>query len=300
MNFVVKNMSESPAINHDLPWVNPIGGLGDTLMFSGVLKQIADKEPGRKFNMVYRTRYTDFFRGHPAIAHIGYPPEGSKIQETTYWSQPEYGDPQFRAYQLLARMFGMTLPVAEKLYLHGGIPVMDWWRNFMPLKPQCNVLIVPASDSPRKQMHPAIWHQVVDLLLQKDVFVAQAGRSRDVHIRNAYSLLGVTTARELIGMISLFDVVVTVDNVAMHAAYMLGKPAVVLWGPTDHRIYGYPGQTHLPSTVSCGVKLCIGPQQPGHYGTPCQQDGKHCLDQLKPETISRAIMRMLESMTTRG
>ena len=71
-----KKASES-----SLPWINPVGGYGDMLMVAGVLKQVTEGDPSRRFNMVRRTRYVNFFKGHESIVKFGYPGKDEQIQD---------------------------------------------------------------------------------------------------------------------------------------------------------------------------------------------------------------------------
>jgi hypothetical protein len=87
---------------NDYPWINPIGGLGDMLMVSGILKLVIEEDPLRRFNLVRRTNYLSVFKGHPAVAHIGFPPKEAKIQDVTYWSMEELGPDSQRPFQVLA------------------------------------------------------------------------------------------------------------------------------------------------------------------------------------------------------
>jgi len=101
----------------DLVWIDPVGGLGDTLMISGVLKRVIEANPGRRFNLVTRTKYRPILKGHPAIAHIGHPPPGARLLRTNYWDHEKYLQPQQRAFQILALMFNLEPPVEESLYV---------------------------------------------------------------------------------------------------------------------------------------------------------------------------------------
>jgi ADP-heptose:LPS heptosyltransferase len=274
------------------PWINPIGGLGDTLMLSGVLKLVHEMDHSRRFNLVRRTSYLGILKGHPAIAEIGYPPPEARIIGTDYWSKEEFESGQ-RAFQVLAGIFGLHLPAEERLYLPGGQAEDRLLQGFIPWGRR-NILIAPASASPRKGMSPFLWHRLVDMLRGNGSFVLQAGRLREQHIRNAYSLLGLTTPRQLAALVSRCDAVVTSDNFVMHAAHLTGTPAVVLWGPTDHRIYGYREQIHLQAPKTCGPEVqCIGPDKGDIYHTPCPMGPRHCLDQLAPEDILLAVQKIL-------
>ncbi|MBI5477449.1 MAG: hypothetical protein HY906_01260 [Deltaproteobacteria bacterium] len=273
----------------ELPWVNPVGGLGDTLMLAGVLKQVVDRDPSRRFNLVTRTKYPHLLRGHPAIVEIGHPPPGAVLQHTDYWHDAAFGPPENRAYQILARMFGLETPAPDELYvpwptreddpvLFGRIP----WRTR-------NVLLGPTSESPRKQPTPPRWEALVRALRAAGLGVVQVGTAGDPYIRGAFSLLGLTTPRQVIGMIHRFAAVLTVDTFLMHAAHLCVAPAVVLWGPTDHRVYGYPEQIHLQAPPCSDAHECIAPGASQVYGTECPKGENHCLDEVPLEAVIAAV-----------
>lgn len=271
-------------------WINPIGGLGDMLMVAGVLWQIFKNDPQQRFQMVRRTHYTDFFFNHPAIAELGYPPPGSSIIGTDYWSSEPLGTGLQRAYQIMARIFGLATPASEVLYFPGGIKADPLLWNMLPLGRK-NILVCPTSDSPRKALHPHLWTGIVRSLLDMGCFVAQVGKICDPYITGTYSIRGLTTPHQLIGLIRQFDVVLTADNFIMHAAHLVGSSAVVLWGPTDPNVYGYPEQLHIQAKKNCAVDMpCIGPGYGHLYGTVCPLGERgHCMNQIDIEQITTAV-----------
>lgn len=278
-------------------WINPIGGLGDTLMLSGVLKQVVDRDPSRVFNLVTRTNYGQILRGHPAIACIGHPPPGAAILGTDYWAHQDYGaaGPAGRAYQVLARMFGLANPVEERLYVPWELVDDQELMHSIPWK-EVNVLICPASSSRRKEMHPRRWEELVELLRADGQGVVQAGTIHDHYIRGAHNFLGLTTPRQAISMLRRFQLVITADNFFMHAAHLLGIPAVVIWGPTHHRIYGYQGQIHLQAQPACDhAQGCVGPGRGYLYATPCPHGTSHCIDQIAIPDLHRAALEALKT-----
>jgi len=278
----------------DIPWINPVGGLGDTLMLSGVLKHVVDAQPAAKFNLVIRTKYSEILKGHPAIADIGHPSPGVEFVETNYWDQSDYCKEGKRVYQILASMFGLHTPVEESLYVPWEIKDDPALMSAIPWKER-NVLICPSSDSPRKQMSAQKWETLVKMFLDDGTTVVQAGKRNDRYVRGAYSLLGMTTPRQIIAMIRHFDAVVTSDNFLMHAAHLCGIPAVVLWGATDHRMYGYLEHTHLQSVPACASSNgCIGPGRSKIYSTECPKGGAHCMNQLNIETIYKAVRGVMD------
>ena len=279
-------------------WINPIGGYGDMLMLAGVLKLAHDHDPAVRYNLVRRTKYLTVFSEHPAIDKIGYPPKGAQMAQVDYWMMEKLGADDQRPFQILARAFGLQTPVEEKLYIPNEHVEDKPLHEFLPWK-KLNIIVAPGSESPRKEFNFNIWHRLVDLLLADGMFVMQAGILRHRHIRNTYSLLGLTTHRQLLALIKKCDLVITVDNFLMHACHLVGKPAVVVWGATNHRVYGYPEQIHLQMPKACGLpefEDCIGPtrNEGGKlYGTPCPQKERHCLDQAKPQQIYQAAKKAL-------
>lgn len=274
-------------------WINPIGGLGDSLMISGVLKLFSERYPAQKLNLVERTKYRHILEGHPAIDRIGNPPDGAAFVSTNYWDHDDYRLRGKRAYQVLARIFGVDPPVEERLYVPWEIRDDAQLMSIVPWK-QCNVLICQSSDSPRKEMRTKVWESLVASLIARGLGVVQAGRMGDCYVRGAYSLLGLTTPRQIISLLRHFDVIVTVDNFIMHAAHLCGVRAVVLWGPTDHRVYGYAGQTHLQAQLQCDFPGgCIGPDQGAVYQSVCSNDSSHCMNSLRLDAIVDAVMRGL-------
>jgi len=280
----------------DPGWIDPVGGNGDTLMLSGVLKHVHEHRPLQRLHLVERTGYRTILRGHPAIAAIGDPPPGAKLIRTTYWDTEPLGPGPQRAFQILARMFGLPTPIAETLYLPGALPNVDGWRATLP-RASCKVAIAPASASPRKELPRPWWEQLVAALRERGVFVAQLGGARDFYVRGSYSLLGLTTVREAIAMLRLFDLVITSDSFVMHAAHLTGSPAIVLWGPTDHRVYGYEGQVHLQAAPCDELETrCIGPGRAQYYGTPCHRAHEHCMTSI---TVEQVVAKTFERLAQR-
>jgi ADP-heptose:LPS heptosyltransferase len=279
---------------NELTWINPIGGLGDTLMLSGVLKLLNEQDPSKKFNLVRRKGYTSFLKGHPAINEIGYPPRDAKFIKNDYWSHEELGGGTQRAFQILARTFGLKTPVEEKLYFPGIINEDDLLFKLIPWK-KLNVIISPSSESPRKEFHPMIWHQVVEKLIAKDINVMQVGRDRELHIHNTYSINGLTTPGELFALIKKVDLVITVDNFVMHAAQLVEKPAIALWGPTSSLVYGYQSHTHIHAPMDhCNFKTqCLGPKFSQNYSKPCPLEQEHCMNKISPEIIYNSALKIL-------
>jgi ADP-heptose:LPS heptosyltransferase len=277
-----------------VPWINPIGGLGDMLIVSGVLKLVVEDDPAARFNLARRTNYLQMFQGHPAIARIGYPPKDARILSTCYWSLEDLGPGRQRPFQVLARHYGLATPVKEVLYFPGDIPDDALLHDFVPWRRK-NVLIAPASDSPRKMMSSVAWGELAGRLSGAGVLVLQAGKAGDAYVKHCYSLIGLTSVGQLLSLMRRCDLVITSDNFVMHAAALLGVKAVVLWGPTRHEVYGYQEHVHVQAARMCDHAAgdgCLAPQKNvggQQYGQPCPEGVRHCMDLIDVDEIMGSV-----------
>lgn len=291
-------MKKKKNINIDFTnaWINPTGGYGDILMLSGVLKQCLDKNPELKFNVVRRAIYTDLLKGHPAIKRYGYPPKNANIITTDYWLKEKLGVNNQRPYQILARLFGLQTPIEEELYLSGEYNNEDRLLQDFVLKDYNKIAIIaPSSISPRKMTDPMIWHNFVEKLKRKGMFIIQVGQRNDIYIKGTYSLLGLTTLRQLISLMIKSDVIISVDNLIMHAAHLIKKPAIIIWGPTNYKVYGYTEQTHIQCpTNHCELRnTCLGPDFPENYYTPCPFHNTHCMNKVPINEMIENVINIL-------
>ena len=277
-------------------WINPIGGLGDALMLSGVLAQAHGGDPGVRYNLVRRTRYTAIFRDHPAIGMIGHPPPGARIVDVAYWSREALGAGSQRPYQILARIFGLETPVKEDLFLPGE-PATEPVLERLIQGARALVIVAPASDSPRKTMSAALWRTACTRVADTGALLVQVGRAEEVRLGTAMSLLGVTSPQQLAFLVRRAALVMTADNFVMHVAHMTGTPAVVIWGPTDHRVYGYPQHVHFQTGAGCPeYQACIGPGLAAHYATACPRgEEAHCVNTVDLDAVVRESIRIVSA-----
>jgi len=136
-------------------------------------------------------------------------------------------------------------------------------------------------------MKPSIWQDCVEKLKSKGIFVIQVGQKNDIYIKGAYSLLGLTTLRQLISLLNISDVILSIDNFVMHAAHLIGKTSIVVWGPTNSKIYGYSEQIHIQcSTNHCELRnKCLGYELEENSNLPCPLKEKHCMNKAPLEMI---------------
>jgi len=273
---------------NDAAWIDPQGGTATALMLSGVLKQVAEKYPGKRYNLVARTHCGPILEGHPAISRSGHPPREAKIVTTAWWEQRDFQKPGARAYQTLAHIFGLETPVEESLYVPWDLEDDPVLMGIVPWKGR-NVLICTGSDSPRKEMAVERWESLVTMLVRDGAGVVQAGGKNDRHVRGAYNIVGLLTPKQLISLPRHFDAVVTLDNLIMHAARLCRTPAIVLWGPTDPAVHGYCGDIHLASHPPCEHSgTCIA------SAADCPGESARCMNTIPAKTIHRAAVSFLK------
>lgn len=283
-------------MNSETPiWIDPVGGLGDILMLSTAIKKAYDKY-GKKFHMSRRSNYTQFFVGHPAIEEIGNPPEDADIVCNDYWSRSDFNNLDNKALCIVLKIFGIDDFDTDELYLPNKdageatellIKNIPWGQK--------TVAISFSSESPRKMMHPIKWHIIVEKLLAQQCFVLQVGNYGDIPIRGAYSLLGVTTPLQICEVLKHVDLVITPDNFIMHAAKLVNKPAIALFGPTEPERYGYKNHICLRADKSdCEfANECLGPHVSDNYSTQCPKNEGHCMNSFDENKIVDIAMSLL-------
>lgn len=285
-------------------WLNPVGGMGDMLMASSVLKIINDKYPQKKFNVIRRSRFRNFFENHPAVKCIGHPPEDAIVVSTMFWKyidngKVEAGPGLNRPFQLLAQKFGLEIPVDEKFYYPNEIDD-DKLFSFIPWKTK-NIVIAPTSDSQKKNMNPMKWTRIVEALSASDEnLILQVGVNRDPYIRGGFNLIDLTTPSELIALLRKCDLLITADNFVMHAAHLTQTPAIAIWGPTYDYEFGYPQHFHFRPEQECEHILpCMG--RKGHkeineYHKPCHlPKTEHCLNSINVDEIIKQAELVLNN-----
>jgi hypothetical protein len=280
----------------DYAWLNPIGSLGDAIALSGILKKAYDEDHNRKYNLVRRSKYQSIFEGHPAVEIIGHPEKNAEIIDIDFWFKDELINGK-TAYQKLAEILKYNGSIDGSFYIpekiNGEEDVLI--NNIIPWKEK-NLIIAPSSYSPRKMVNPGIWHQLVNMLRNENIFVIQVGVESDLYIKQAYNLLGLTNVRQLINVIKKANGVLTVDNLIKHAAKAAGKPAVVIYGPTRAENYGYNDQVNIHGQIDhCELKNeCLGFDFPQNYRKPCPLDRKeHCINKINIQEVFNSIINIL-------
>ncbi len=288
-------MNQKNTETRPLPWLNPVGGLGDVLMYSSVLKMAHDQR-GFRCNLIRRARYAEMLAGHPAIAEIDFFPKGAERLSTAYWERAEFNSGEIpRAFQMLGKMFGLALPVPENFYLPLDGVSDKLLASLIPWGKKTAVL-APTSESPRKMLPFEKWERVAAALHEMGALVLQFGQASDRKIKHAYSLCGLSSPKEAVLLLKRADLLIAGDNFLAHAAHLTGTPAITLWGPTSAGVYGYPEHKRLSAPEGCSSGKCImstvARERSEVYRSPCPEK-THCLDKISSDEIIESARKLL-------
>lgn len=282
-------------------WLNPVGGLGDMLMASSVMKLVNDRNPAKKFRIIRRSRFRSFFENHPAVLEIGHPPKDATVVSTMFWKYTDKGKVEpgpglKRPFQLLAKKFGLEVPIEEKFYYPNEVKE-DVLFDYIPWKKR-NIILAPSSDSHKKNMNPMKWTEITGNLADENTLVIQVGLSHDPPIKNALNVLGLTTPGQLIALLRRCDLLVGADNFVMHAAHLTSTPAVIIWGPTFPEEFGYPGHVHVKPEKECEfIYPCMGRKnhtEITEYHKPCHLPQEaHCLNFVNVNEVIENVKNLI-------
>jgi ADP-heptose:LPS heptosyltransferase len=116
--------------------------------------------------------------------------------------------------------------------------------------------------------------------------VSIAGALKQEHKREAVSLAGILTIKDLGALIERCAVFISNDTGPMHIAAVLKTPLVALFGPGDITRFD-PRNISKKAVVFYEKKECA----------PCDKvrcDDQRCLKAITPEDVARAVLDMLE------
>ncbi|MGB9665257.1 MAG: glycosyltransferase family 9 protein [Ignavibacteria bacterium] len=138
------------------------------------------------------------------------------------------------------------------------------------------------------------FEELIKMMLDKtDYYIFLYGgpfeRERNDYLSKLHSQRVIDTGtenslRQFFALVSLCDLLVTGDTLAMHTATALGKKIIALFGPTSvNEIEDYGLITKIQSDLNCLV--C--------YKMDCDFD-PNCMNSIKPETIFQKIIELMK------
>lgn len=226
-------------------WIYPSGNLSDMFILNTILHRFSKQYAPFKFNMVNRSASNFIFKSNPSIKEFGFPQKGATILFTNYWERDEFKIGDINSFDLFSKIFMIEFEKEQKIEFEYSNSENSLF-NTLPYSTK-NILIAPFVDNPLCAVHPLKWHKIVESLLSENYTILQIGNSNDIHIKGAYSLLGVLNHIEIAYLITKMDFIITSDNFVKELASISGKPTVVFSVPQFKNIPKYVNQQIIKS-----------------------------------------------------
>ena len=180
---------------------------------------------------------------------------------------------------------------------------IEWARNELAVLEEAKPTIglVFGTSWASKEWTEGHWHSLLNSIYPwANILLLGGDRERELTDRiihdvpleaiNTYDAVGQTNLRETAALINECQLLITGDTGALHMAEALDVPSIGIFGPTDPAIWGSLSDTSL-SLVASGVD-CLGCRK-----RTCPRGDHLCMAALAPETVERAIRRLLKMET---
>jgi len=187
----------------------------------------------------------------------------------------------------IAKRFGCTHLVRPRIFSHNRLSAGDSYDNR-------NVIgIHPGASQKCKLWDFDKWKKVIEvLLLQKChvcIFCAPNQKEKMQSIfqevlNNKHVFLHASNLRDFFIQLSTVRLLIGLDSFAVHAAYALGIPVVILCGANDYRLFAPPGATVVNKGYVCPFYPC--------YNNPKCLGSKHefiCMKAIEVNDVIAAV-----------
>ena len=124
-------------------------------------------------------------------------------------------------------------------------------KTLAHLGPKLGILHTTSFSCRNKEWYPERWAEVVSEVKQWGFSVAQIGGAQEQPIEGAINLLGTTSPREALALLKYADFFMGIDSVFNHATNAWAKPAVILFGATTPKVWGYPHNVNIYKDLKC-------------------------------------------------
>jgi len=151
------------------------------------------------------------------------------------------------------------------------------------------IVVAPATRWRTKLYPAARWRCVVNALAKRLTVVLTAGPGEErftaplADAANVVDLAGKTTLPQLLGLVARSRGVVSCDSAAMNIATALGKPQVVIVGPTDPARTGPYGRPESVLQAQLPCQGCLRRECPHIV----------CMELVPPDAILAAVEQLL-------
>jgi hypothetical protein len=213
----------------------------------------------------------------------------------------------------LAAYFQKGLSFSEVLIRSAGLVPDGQFRRLppgtpLPVSPRRPsgpyVLVCNDAEGPSvclhqtKQVPASMWREILNGLVELDCEICEAGmRSAVAFSHPRYrSLVGQTSFLEWLEVIRGASAILCIEGATAHVAAALGKPCIVLCGPTSPQAYGHALHSYIssPVCVPCQWKTLF-------WFAHCMQDiGQACMYAHDAGAVVRKVSAQLSSDRLQG
>lgn len=289
MKITITNTAD---LNLKLKWIKPIGGLGDSLILSSVLFDIYQKT-GEQVGMYRIQPYTSLFCDHPSIVQFGILTDDFPFVKVDYWSYDEPGPKDKRPYYLLSKMLCGKIYSKEKLWACVSDEDREYIKYF-PISPK-SIIISTGSQSPRKKWPIENWIKLTKKIkLSTKIPIVQVGLDIDEKIPGVIDIRGKTQPKHVLALLENAILSITVDSFLVHGSAWAQIPSIVLWGPTDPRVFGYDYHLNIVANSEC-TKTCFGKDRYHIYMAKCDKK-RWCMEEITVEEVFKKFIFLAERL----
>lgn len=265
------------------------GTPGDTISAGTVCRQIKERFPGLRINLI--TPNPELLQFDPSIDVLNGP--ASKLLLKFWYLELVHG--KARSGNILdptAALLGFHLEYKARIHLTEREREQAEQRIAHLSKPR---LSINAMSRESVKVWPAEhWRQVIEQWRGRFSLI-QLGDEREPAFDGVTSFAGRLDMRESMALLSLMDAHVGPDSFLMHAANGLNVPSVIIFGGSRPvACLGYAGNENLDVAIECGpcwIHSSLGESCP--YGVAC-------MAMIPPARVIEAVERILDEPRRSG
>jgi ADP-heptose:LPS heptosyltransferase len=282
------------------------GGLGDHLCATPLLRGL--KKEGKK--VVISAIYPYLFQGNPNVDELIFPPDEVKYEMVNYKDIYKLAyDTGF--YGLLSeaycKFYGVeyddkldyTVYPKERVWVKETLKTI---KDYILIAPFAARSVIQYSNTTKvgsggqrtvvKDWILSRWVSLVSEIQKKGIEVYQVGGQGDKGVPGCNRYFLGQDYRFSVALLEQSKGLISVDNFMQHAAFAIGKPAVILFGATDPSIFGHETNVNIYHKNVCRHNrecrrgspwLMHGSVERGPMFDPCKS--KECMKKISVKAV---------------
>ena len=157
------------------------------------------------------------------------------------------------------------------------------------------IVMAPAAASEHKSWKLDKFRELLTLIVENpNLIIFLVGAEREKKINQPLTLscperikniAGMTTLRELAALLAQSALVIAHDSSILHLAYEMDRPAIGIFGPTNHNESGRVGPHFKLARAGSTCSPCNQPF--------CRFDRQHCYEDLTPKAVFNLVQELL-------